>query len=163
MSRLNSAIRRLRAQRSCIDAAVAIVGGYLGVGLELGLGNGRTYDHLRERLPDHEIFVFDRRVAAHPDSIPDASHMILGDFTQTLSAAQSRFDRSVVLVHSDVGTGDIATNEALAGFVGPVLAPMLAPDAVVVSDQALAIPGADSIELPSDVSPGRYFMLRMAS
>lgn len=163
MSRLDSAIRRLEAQRSCIDAAVAMVGGLSGVVLELGLGNGRTYDHLRERLPDHEIFVFDRQVAAHPDSVPDAGHMILGDLTQTLPAAQSRFHRSVVFVHSDVGTGDIATNEALAGFVGPVLEPMLAPGAVVVSDQALVIPGAGPIELPNDVSPGRYFMLRMGS
>ncbi|MEJ0068675.1 MAG: class I SAM-dependent methyltransferase [Pseudomonadota bacterium] len=29
--------------------------------LELGLGNGRTYDHLRSLFPDHEIFVFDPR------------------------------------------------------------------------------------------------------
>ena len=36
-----------------------------------------------------------------------------------------------------------------------------APGAVVVSDQAIAIPGAGPIELPSEVSPGRYFMLRM--
>ena len=138
-----------------------MVAGLSGVVLELGLGNGRTYDHLRERLPDHDVFVFDRQVAAHPDSIPDASHMILGDLTQTLPAAHSRFHKTVILVHSDVGTGDDATNALLAEFVGPVLEPMLAPGAVVVSDQPVAIPGADPIELPSDVAPGRYFMLRM--
>ena len=161
VSRLNSAIRRLKAQRSCIDAAVAMIGGRAGVVLELGLGNGRTYDHLRERLPDYEIFVFDHQVAAHPHSIPDAGHMILGDLKRTLPAAQSQFHKAVVLVHSDVGTGDDAANATLAKFVGPALEPMLAPGAVVVSDQAFAIPGASPIELPSDVSSGRYFMVRM--
>ena len=28
--------------------------------IELGLGNGRTYDHLRERLPGRRIIAFDR-------------------------------------------------------------------------------------------------------
>ena len=161
VSRLDSAIRRLKAQRSCIDAAVAIVGGHAGVVLELGLGNGRTYDHLRERMPNQEIFVFDRQVAAHPHSTPDAAHMIFGDLKQTLPAAQARFHKTVVLVHSDVGTGDDAENAMLAEFVGPALEPMLAPGAVVISDQSFAIPGTNPIELPPDVPLGRYFMLRL--
>ncbi len=74
MSRLDSAIRRLQAQRACLDAAAALVAGLPGPVLELGLGNGRTYDHLREILPAREIFVFERRIAAHPASIPDERH-----------------------------------------------------------------------------------------
>jgi len=161
VSRLDSVIRRLKAQRSCIDAAVAIVGRRAGVVLELGLGNGRTYDHLREHMPDQEIFVFDRQSAAHPHSTPDVSHMILGDLKQTLLAAQARFHKTVVLVHSDVGTGNDAENAMLAEFVGLALEPMLAPGAVVVSDQAFVIPGTYPIELPPDVPLGRYFMLRL--
>ena len=48
MSRLDSFIRRLEAQRACLDRAAALIAGIDGAVLELGLGNGRTYDHLRE-------------------------------------------------------------------------------------------------------------------
>ena len=87
MSRLDSFIRRLEAQRACLNHAAALIAGVDGAVLELGLGNGRTYDHLRALFPDREIFVFDRRVAAHPDCIPDDAHMILGDVRETLPAA----------------------------------------------------------------------------
>ena len=60
MTRLDSAIRRLEAQRACLDRAAALVRGVPGPVLELGLGNGRTYDHLRARLPGRDIFVFER-------------------------------------------------------------------------------------------------------
>ena len=45
-------IRRLEAQRACLASAAEIVENLPGPFLELGLGNGRTYDHLRELAPD---------------------------------------------------------------------------------------------------------------
>ena len=66
MSRLDSFIRRLEAQRACLDLAARRSPICRGPVLELGLGNGRTYDHLRELLPLREIFVFERDVRAHP-------------------------------------------------------------------------------------------------
>ena len=48
VSRLDSFIRRLEAQRACLDHAADLIRGRDGAVLELGLGNGRTYDHLRE-------------------------------------------------------------------------------------------------------------------
>jgi hypothetical protein len=51
MTRLDSAIRRLMAQRALLDWAAQDIASRPGLVLELGLGNGRTYDHLRERLP----------------------------------------------------------------------------------------------------------------
>ena len=90
MSRLNSFIRRLEAQRDCLALAARLIADVPGPVLELGLGNGRTFDHLRSLMPDREIFVFDRRVAAHPDCIPDADHMILGDVHTTLPNALTR-------------------------------------------------------------------------
>ena len=56
MSRLERFILRLKAQRNCLDAAAALLAGLDGPILELGLGSGRTYDHLRDRFPDREIF-----------------------------------------------------------------------------------------------------------
>src|SRR5690606_39857021 len=87
MSRLDSFIRRLEAQRACLGLAAAMIHALPGPVLELGLGNGRTYDHLRELLPEREIFVFEREVNAHPDCIPDAAHLILGDVRATLPQA----------------------------------------------------------------------------
>src|SRR5690606_23011746 len=84
MSRLDSFIRRMSAQRDCLNYAAAIIGSAPGSVIELGLGNGRTYDHLRELMQGRDIYVFDRHVKAHPDCIPDAEHMIVGDFLETV-------------------------------------------------------------------------------
>ena len=70
MSRLERFIRRLRAQRACPDAAESLVRDLEGPVLEFGLGNGRTYDHLRQRFPDREIFVFERQPRPIPTSCP---------------------------------------------------------------------------------------------
>src|SRR5215472_16370626 len=90
MSRLDSMIRRLMIQRASLDWAMTRIAALPGPVLEFGLGNGRSYDHLREHLPNREIYVFDRHVAAHPDCIPPADRMILGDFTETAPAARRR-------------------------------------------------------------------------
>jgi hypothetical protein len=160
MSRLDSVIRRLQAQRACLDRAVDLVRDLPGPVLEFGLGNGRTFDHLREVLPEREIFVFERQVAADPDCVPDEAHLLLGDIHQTLPAAVARFGPSVALVHSDVGTGDAAANGRIAAFLASQLPRLLCPGGVVVSDQDLAHDGAEALALPADVKPGRYFMYR---
>ena len=160
MSRLDSAIRRLQAQRLCLNAAVAYVEELPGPFLELGLGNGRTYDHLRARLGEREIFVFERKVAAHPDCVPDEGHLLLGDFNDTLPGALARIGARAVFAHCDIGSGDTALTAALAAFVGPALAPLLAPGAVVAADQALAIPGFATVALPEGVAAGRYHLYR---
>ncbi len=51
MSRLDSFIRRLTAQRDILNSIIDLVGEIEGPVLEFGLGNGRTYDHLRENFP----------------------------------------------------------------------------------------------------------------
>ena len=158
MSRLDSVIRRLQAQRACLDRAVDLVRDLPGPVLEFGLGNGRTFDHLRAALPEREIFVFERQVAAHPDCVPDAAHLLLGDFHQTLPAAVARFGPSVALVHSDVGTGDAAADGRIAAFLATQLPRLLRPGGVVVSDQDVAHDGVEALPLPDDVKPGRYFM-----
>lgn len=159
-SRLDSFIRRLEAQRACLDWAAAAIAGIPGAVVELGLGNGRTFDHLRARLADREIFAFDRQVAAHPACIPDEAHLILGDFRDTLGPFAARHAAQMALVHADTGSGDTAATAALARWLGPVLAPMLARGAIVLSDQALEIADADPQPLPDGVPPGRYFIYR---
>jgi hypothetical protein len=160
MSRLDSVIRRLRAQRACLRRAAEMIRDLPGPVLELGLGNGRTYDHLRETFPDREIFVFEREVAADPDCLPDAAHLLLGDIHETLPAAVARFGPSVALVHSDLGTGDAGLNGRLAAFLAARLPGLLRPGGVVISDQDVSLAGAVALPLPEGVRPGRYFMSR---
>jgi hypothetical protein len=112
-------------------------------------------------LPEREIFVFDRQIAAHPECIPDPEHMVLGDILDTVPAARARIPQPAALAHCDVGTGDKEASAALAAWLAPLLKPLLAPGAVVVCDQeALWCEGFSRLRLPEGVPEGRYFMLR---
>ena len=162
MSRLDSAIRRLEAQRACLDHAAGLIAAVKGPVVELGLGNGRTFDHLRQRLPGREIFAFDRRVDAHPDCIPDARHLVLGDFADTLPTAIQRIGGRAALVHADTGTGEAERNAKLAAWLVPHLLALTAPGGVILSDQELIGIAAKSLPLPQGVPPGRYFLYRAA-
>ena len=158
MSRLDSFIRRLQAQRACLDEAVAQIKGIDGFALELGLGNGRTYDHLREICTDREIFVFDRQVNAHPDCIPPADHLFLGEITTTLPQALAKLGPHAALVHTDVGTGDQKGNERLAATIAPMIRAIMRVGGIVISDQPMLTSGLAPAPLPEGVKPGRYFM-----
>jgi hypothetical protein len=160
MSRLDSFIRRLEAQRACLDIAAAHIADLPGPVLELGLGNGRTFDHLRGLLPEREIFVFEREVNAHPDCIPDPGHLILGDLRMTLPQAGRHLPGPAALVHSDIGTGDPARNAAVASWLADALPPLLADRAWVVSDQPLAARALTPQTPPRGIVRDRYFLYR---
>lgn len=160
MSRLDSFIRRLEAQRACLDRAVELLGNRPGPVFELGLGNGRTFDHLREKLGSQRIFVFEREPKPHPACWPDPGQLIVGPLEQTLPAARVRFAGQVVLAHADLGTGDSGRNIRLARFLSAELPPLLAPQAIVVSDQALGHAALHPLPLPAGVAPRRYFLYR---
>lgn len=160
MSRLDSFIRRLQAQRTCLDHAVQLVRDLPGPVLELGLGNGRTYDHLREHLPERDIYVCDRQVAAHPDCIPPAQFLILGDVRETLPRAAERLGSTVALVHADLGSGDVVASQRQAVELAPVVAGLLRPGGIVVSDQPLPNERLRALALPDGVKPGRYYLYR---
>jgi hypothetical protein len=161
MSRLESFIRRLQAQRDCLALAASLIAGVPGPVLELGLGNGRTFDHLRRLLPGREIFVFDRHLAAHADCRPDERHLFLGELAETLPRARAAIGAPAALAHCDLGSGDPARDRALAAAVGPGLAPLMAPGGVVVGDQDYGVAGWRPVAPPPDVAPGRYFIYRV--
>ena len=161
MSRLDSFIRRMQGQRDCLNRAAELIADVPGPVLELGLGNGRTYDHLKEILPGRAIFVFDRRIAAHPACVPDDRHMILGDIRETLAVADAKVGAKAALVHVDVGTGDAAANAALAATLGPLIDRLSARGAIVASDQAIPMEGWRLLPLPEGVKEGRYHLYRV--
>ena len=140
--------------------AAGLIAGEPGPVLELGLGNGRTFDHMRGLMPDREIFVFERNVAAHPQCIPDEAHLILGDVFETLPTALARIGHPAVLAHADVGTGDENSNARIAEFLATHLPPQMAGHALIVADQRVDPPGWRPHPLPEGVAPERYFVYR---
>ena len=160
MSRLDSFIRRLEAQRACLDRAAELIHDLDGSVLELGLGNGRTYDHLRSLFPDRAIYVCERQVAAHPDCVPPSDMLILGDMRETLMAVRGRLGGRIALAHLDAGGGDEAANHALAAEITPRLTPLLCVGGVLASDPPIDCPDLQELPLPDGIAPGRYHLYR---
>lgn len=158
MSRLDSFIRRLEAQRILLNWAVEQLADRAGLVLELGLGNGRTYDHLREKLPGRSIYAFDRAVNANPRSIPPAQYLVLGDFADTLPAFSREHSGEAILIHCDAGLGDQEANARQVRMIGELLPPLAASGALVLSDQRLDHPALQQQPLPSSVNADRYFI-----
>jgi len=159
-SALDRMIDRMTTQRACLGHAAVLVADLPGPVLELGLGKGRTYDHLRRMLPAHEIFVFDRTLHAPAPYVPDPSHLILGELTETLSSASARLAGPVALAHADIGTSDRDADAPLAARVGAALAGLMRPGGIVLSDRDLAVPAWRALELPPDAGTWPYFMWR---
>jgi S-adenosyl-L-methionine methyltransferase len=163
VSRLDSFIRRLEAQRACLDLGALLVRELEGDVLELGLGNGRTYDHLRELFPDRKIYVCERRVAPHPDSLPPAELLLFGDMRETLRSARERLAGRVAIAHLDPASGDAAAGEALAAELAPLIVPLLRPGGILVSEPAVGSDFLRPMALPESVPPGRYHLYRCVS
>ena len=163
MSRLTHMADRLMTQGLCLDWAARLIAGVPGPVLEIGLGKGRTYDHLREILPGREIFAFDRDVHAPPALVPDARHLILGDFRDTLPRVAATIG-AAALAHADIGSDDRDADAELAAAVAVILADCLAPGAIVATDRAMDGPmdggGWVALELP-DGAGWPYFMYRV--
>jgi hypothetical protein len=98
-------------------------------------------------------------VAAHPDCIPPADRLWLGDFRDTAPAAVRRFAGQVALIHGDVGSGDDAASQALSADLAPHWAALLQNGALLVSDQPVSDRNFALLALPGGEA-GRYFLAR---
>ena len=119
LSRLDKLFYRLEAQHICLRWAFEQIAGLPGVVFEMGLGHGRTYDHLRRNLPERDIYVFDREVDCIPDCTPPDDRLFLGDIGETLIAAARRFPGQVILAHADMGSYSEAHNTGDGGKTQP--------------------------------------------
>lgn len=160
MSRLDLFIARMVSQRACLNHAAALTAQIPGPVFELGLGNGRTYHHMRQIMPTRDIYVFERAVASHPDSTPPDSQLILGDVNQTLPAALARFGPTAALIHADLGGHDRSKNDAFARRLSPLVEPMLTPGGLMVSSDRMYFDTLTEIDLPVDAVEGRCFIYR---
>jgi len=160
MSRLDLFIDRMVSQRACLGYAAAATAHMPGPVYELGLGNGRTYHHLREIMPGRDIYVFDREIAAHPDSLPPQDRVFLGDVSETLPAALARFGPVARLIHADLGGHDRTRNDAFARKISPLIEPLLAPGGLMVSSDRMYFTGLTEVPPPPGGVEGRCFVYR---
>src|SRR5260370_19181826 len=148
MSRLYSFIARMQAQRDCLNFLKPVVHALPGPILEVGLGNGRTYDHLRDLFPGREIYVFERKVAAHPDCIPPDDRLFLGEARDAIPRAARQLGASGALIHTDLGPGDRQRNIALGKWLCPALAAFAAPGGCVLANPPLHVAPWDRLREP---------------
>jgi hypothetical protein len=154
-------IERLVTQRACLRFAAEAIRDLPGPVLELGLGKGRTYDFLRGILPERDIVAFDREVHAPADCIPDASHLVVGEFLETLPAWAERNCPPAALVHADIGSEKPERDRRLAAAVTPLIDRLCQPGAIVITDRAMAASGWRRLPLPEDAGRWDYFIYRV--
>ena len=162
LSRLEKTLFRLQAQHACLAWLFEQIATTPGPVVELGLGHGRTFDHLKRHLPDREIYVFDRANDAYDDCQPDPSYLFLGEIEQVFPTLIERIGGRVVLANSDIGSFDQARNRASAAMMSRILPPAMAPGGFVMSDLPLSLEGFAALPLPPGAPEGRYFLYRRA-
>ncbi|WP_282076807.1 class I SAM-dependent methyltransferase [Epibacterium ulvae] len=160
ITRLDLFIHRMVSQRACLDHSIAQTSGMTQPVFELGLGNGRTYHHMKSHIADRDVYVFERAVGAHPDSIPPEELTILGDVRETLPAATDRFPDGASLIHADLGGHNREKNDIFARFVSPLVEPLLAVGGLMVSSDRMYFENLVEQPLPQDAVEGRCFIYR---
>jgi hypothetical protein len=158
MSRLDSFIRRLSAQRDILNHVqqdIELPAG--GPVMEIGLGNGRTFNHLREIFPGRRIVAFDRALGAHASSIPEPGNFILGEISET---APTFIGSEASLVHADIGTGYDDKDAVTLTWLPQLVAGLLASGGIAVSGLPLEHEQLEALAIPSSVEAGRYFLYR---
>ena len=157
MSRLDSMLRRFTAQRDGLNWAGAEIAGVSGDVLDMGLGNGRTYDHLREILPDRRVWVIDRVLQCHPSCVPPEEDFLQGEAVPMLERLKAE-GHKIVLAHYDFGFGVKEQDVAEAAAMSPVIASVMAKGGIVVSGQPLV--GFEELKGPEGIPEGRYLFYR---
>lgn len=157
MSRLESFIRRMSAQRDVLDDLATRLDGVPGPILEFGFGNGRTYDHLRERFPGRRVLVFESVVVDDLPARPPPEDFVVGDLRETAS----RFpDGCAALIHADIETGLAEVDAGLAAWLPALVARLLIAGGYAASGAPLADPRLVPHPLPPGVAAGRYHAVR---
>ena len=158
MSRLDSFISRMTAQRDILNH----IEGTLGLPtegdiFEVGLGNGRTYSHLRQLFSPRRIVAFDRHMGAHKTEVPEAEDLVLGEIKET---GQNYLGANAALVHADIGQGYPEKDAITLTWLPQMVAGMLADGAYAVSGLPLEHPQLEELPRLPGVEEGRYFYYR---
>lgn len=158
MSRLDTFINRMSAQRDILNHVARDLGlPQEGEVLEVGLGNGRTYSHLRELFPERRVIAFDRAMNAHRTAAPHEDDFVVGEINETgLKFAGS----GAALVHADIGTGYEDKDAITLSWLPQMIVDMLRSGGYAVSGLPLVHSQLDELPRLPSVNEGRYFMYR---
>ncbi|MBM1557607.1 hypothetical protein JQV19_15115 [Sulfitobacter mediterraneus] len=157
MSRLESMRRRLEAQIDGLNWAAETIRDVAGDVLEMGLGNGRTYDHLRQELPNRRIWVIDRVLQPHPSCVPPEENFLQGEADAMLAELAER-GTQMALAHYDFGFGVKEKDVEEGAKLSPLIAPLMVPGGLIVSQQPLT--GFTQVSGPDTIDPERYLFYR---
>jgi S-adenosyl-L-methionine methyltransferase len=157
MSRLDSFIRRMEAQRAIIAHVRQRIRGLDGPVIEFGLGHGRTYDHLRETFPERRIIVLDFEAKAEHGPLPPPEDLLLGDIRET---GQSLAGIGAAFLHSDIGAGDAGDAAETAAWLPRLVSMLLASGGLALADAPLCHEELMPLSLPYDIEAGRYYLYR---
>ena len=157
MSRLDSMLRRFAAQRDGLNWAAKQIEGQPGEALDLGLGNGRTYDHLREIMPERRIWVIDRVLQCHPSCVPPKDDFLEGEAEPMLNKLAD-MGVNVILAHYDFGSGIKEQDVAESARLSPMIARVMQAGGIIISGQPLV--GFKEIKGPDTIAPDRYLFYR---
>ncbi|MEL4375201.1 class I SAM-dependent methyltransferase [Brucella cytisi] len=157
MSRLDSFIRRLCAQRDILNSIRDDIHAMPGTIIELGLGNGRTYDHIRELFPNRRIIAFDRAMRSFESSTPDEGSLVVGEIQDTI---RDHYGIEAALVHADIGTGHDDLDAKTLTWLPDAVASLLTRGGIAVCGLPLEHPELTPMALPTNVPAKRYFLYR---
>ena len=160
MSRLEDLTARFLTQQAALNHGIEMIDGLDGIVVELGLGKGRSFDHLRERLPRRDIYVFDHELSCEPEFAPPPEFWVFGEITETLPAFCQLFAGRAALIHSDIGTRHRPDDIPLVRFVAENLGKLLRQDGVVASDRPMEGTGWAALPSLREMTNFPYYMYR---
>ena len=158
---------RLLAQRAYLADAARRIAAVPGPVFEIGLGKGRTFDHLRRLLPDRAIYCFDREHHAPAEESPPAERLVIGEIQTTLPALAARLDAKAVLAHCDIGTRKHARDMEFARYLAATLPGVMASGGIVLGDRPMESPRFEPLPAPDYARPDGiaawpYYLYRVA-
>jgi hypothetical protein len=161
MSRLDQFILRLEMQRTLLDHACALLNelgeAMPGPVIELGLGNGRTFDHMRAKLPGRRIVAFGRELHANPKSLPPPGDFILGDIRSTGPAFAEEHGPIAALLHADLGNGVPADDRVLEVWLPGIVHSLLRPGGQALCSTRLVHERLRPLAFPSRSPKYEYY------
>ncbi len=163
MSRLDDLVRRMQTQRSVLNRAIQKVReeNVSGTVIELGLGSGRTFDHLRENFPQREIMTFDWEMEATKDCVPLKQQFVKGEIQKTFPKFVVGKESSCALLHIDIGTKDRTRDKDLYASLTEKIVAILCAGGYVVSDRELFSSWLEPLDTSQDQLEGwPYFFYR---
>jgi hypothetical protein len=158
---LERLIVRMNTQRETLERVFQLNDGNVdGLILEVGLGSGRVYDHLRCQYPKNRIVAFDFKVDTRPEYSPKPEDTILGDIKETLPNFAAQNPNAVGLIHLDIGDHDHTKATLYYNSLAFHINFMTKKTACILADRKIELDGWENIDLSNLTRQWSYYAIR---